>query len=728
MKPYFPLLLSATLLVQLFSQFAIAQSAPSATDTLTAQPGGLANVTVMATKPYLEQKADRLIIQVTQSPMAAGDNIYEVIKRAPGITEGNGLQFRGKKAVVYINGTPSRLSGEELQNWLSAMPAGTVEKVEMLSAPSARYEANGGAVINIILAKSKNLGTNGTLTAGGGMGIHARYNSGMNLNHRTAKMNIYGSYDILHTTVSGHTDASRFLQAGSQINETINSLDPTTSHNIKAGIDYTLSGRSSAGILLRSSLLNKEKEVSNQSLLHYTTNTKAGADSASVLSNQNSNRFLTPAVNVYYKLKTGPASELIINGDYYQYRRDRNDRYNTRYLDEKQQEYQQPLLLRNQSAPQNQIRSLSADYSFTYAKIQYETGAKALFTTTNNDLLWETMENGNWQNDVTKSNHFIYNENIYAAYLNGSGSIGKVDIQAGLRMEHTATTGNSVTLNQTTQRNFTNLFPSLGIGWNATASQQWGFTYNRKIERFNFNTVNPFITYTGPYTRTQGNPYILPTYSHNFGLTWNKGSEWMISLSYGYYKDVEVDVFRKSTTEDVMISSSDNADGAGQWDATVSHSKKFFHNKLVSVNSFSAMHAQYYAPVASGLNSAAFAGMFSSSQIVTLSSGCKAELSAAYQSPLVFGAYHIRSVFTMGLGISQQLWNKRGTLSLNVSDLLNSNRSRFTASSYQVRSVTSYKPESRIVKLSFTWRFGNQQVKAAAGRRTGIDEAKRRME
>lgn len=725
MKPYFLLILSVALLLQALPHLSSAQTTA---DTLNAKPNALSSVTVTANKPYLEQKGDKLTIQVAQSPMAAGDNIYEVIKRAPGVIEANGLQFRGKKVAVYINGTPSRLSGDELQTYLASLPAGSVEKLEMLSAPSARYEANGAAVINLILAKSKSLGTNGIITAGGGMGIHARYNGGINLNHRTARMNMYGSYDVMHTNLSSNTQASRFLQAGNAINETISSLDHTTSHTMKAGIDYTLSPRSSAGILVRGTLLSKEKNVSNQSLRHHYANTTPETDSASLLSNQNNSRLFTPAINIYYKLKTSHTATLTINGDYYQYRRTRNDNYDTRYVTGHQQEYNLPLILRNQSAPQNQISSLAADYIFTHGKTQYEAGAKAVFTSTDNNLIRETRQNGNWQNDTTRSNRFLFRENIYAAYFSGARSFGKVDIQAGLRMEHTTTTGHSVTLNQENKRHYINLFPSLSIAFAASATQQLGFTYNRKIERFSFNTVNPFTTYVGPYTREQGNPHILPTYSHNFGLTWSNGSEWMASLSYGHYKDVQVDVFRKSNTEDAMVTTADNAEGAGQWDMVISHSKKLFHNRWQSTSSFYVMHAQYYASVASGLSSAAFAGSFSSSQVYTLSSSCKAEVSASYTSPLAFGAYHIHSVFTVGAGISQQLWNKKGTLTLNITDLFNSNRSRYTTRSYQVGSIVYHKPESRIVKLTFTWRFGNQQLKAAAGRKTGIDEAKRRME
>lgn len=293
MKPFFPLMLLLTLAITAVSIAFGQQPAALSKDTITAKNGSLSAVTVTASKPFIEQQLNKLTIHVAQSPMAAGDNIYEVIRRTPGIREENGLKFNGKYAAVHINGTPTRLSAEELPTYLSSMPASSIEKVEITGTPSAKYEATGGAVINIILAKNKNLGTNGTYTAGAGAGRYGRYSTGINLNHRTARTNLYGSYDFMHNKNQGHTDAERFLQAGSQVNETIATLDNNNSHNFKAGIDYTFSASSSIGMLVRGSVITKNREVNNQSQLHYYTSSKGGIDTASLLSNHNYNRYFT---------------------------------------------------------------------------------------------------------------------------------------------------------------------------------------------------------------------------------------------------------------------------------------------------------------------------------------------------------------------------------------------------------------------------------------------------
>jgi len=172
----------------------------------------LGSVTVTGAKPYIELDADKLVLNIASRPVAAGSNGYDVLAAAPGVTEENdALQFRGKPVTVLINGRPSNLSGEALKQMLSGMPANSIEKIELISNPSARYDAQGGAVVNIRLAKNKNYGTNGTLTAGAGAGRNGRYNGGISLNNRYKNRNLYGSYNYQHSTIYQENRSNRLL-------------------------------------------------------------------------------------------------------------------------------------------------------------------------------------------------------------------------------------------------------------------------------------------------------------------------------------------------------------------------------------------------------------------------------------------------------------------------------------------------------------------------------------
>lgn len=686
----------------------------------------LTGVTVAASHAFIEVKGDKLVVNVAQSPMAAGDNMYEVMKRIPGVTDMQGLQYRGKQAQVYINGSPSRLTAEDLKTFLAGMPAGSVEKVEVLGNPSARYEAGSNAIINIILAKNKSLGTNGTVTAGGGADTYGRYNTGASLNYRNAKANLYGSYDFQHVTVNGGSETQRVLSAGSLVADNQYTTDRNRSHNYKAGLDYTLTAKQSIGFLFRGAVNTGHQSSDNQTNTHYAD--KYISDSSTNGNSQRNTTLSTAAANVYYKLKTGGNSMLTVNGDYYRFTKDKQINFDTHYIAGEGNEYQAPYLFRNSSHPNNHISSVSADYNFMFDSIQVEAGTKGIFTQTDNNYVWDNYTGNNWVYDSTISNRFIYHENVYAAYATAARTFGHFDVSAGLRIEHTATSGNSVTLQQVNKRSYTNLFPSAGITWNASAQQQFTASYSRKIERFGFDIVNPFMVYQSTYSRYQGNPGIQPTYTDNIDFSWSYGSHWMSSFSYSNYRHVLAEVYRQAPGEDYIVSSFDNVNGATQLTLTVTGIHKFFHGKLTSTNNLMLLHAQYHAEAGSNLNRSSLAAMYSSNNIVTLSSTWKAEVNASYMSALTFGAYSFRPQFGLGWGITHQLWQKRAGITLNMTDVFNSNKQRYTTSSYGTYAFSKTLNETRFVKLTFSWRFGNQQVKAAAGRRTGIDEVKGRME
>ena len=679
----------------------------------------LQSATVTAAKPFIIQRTDKIIVNIASSPLAAGGNMYEAVKRVPGIIDLLGLQFRGRQVTVYMDDKAVRLSGEELQNYLSSMPANTIDRIEVLPHPSAKYEANGGIVINIISAKSKDLGANGAFTAGSGAGMYPRYNTGLSLNYRSSQLNLYGSYDLLHTKTHNNTDIIRQFNDAYKVFEDQSTLSSGTSHTFKAGVDYTINKNSSLGILVRGSLNNRTRSISDLSRQHDLNPT---TDTFSEVITGNHSRYFTPAINIYYKIKG-----LSINADYFSYAKDWNDNFTTRFTDAKNTEYKAPFLLRDNSPARNQVRSLSADYSFQHAGVSYETGVKAILTRTDNDVAWETFSGTSWSNDPTRSNHFIYNENIYAAYLTLSRAIGKFNIQAGLRAEHTYTNGKSITLKQERTNRYTNLFSNLNVEYSPSANHQLSLAYSRNIERYGFSIVNPFIIYQSQYAYYQGNPDIKPSFYHNFELSWAFRNEWMTSFGFSHYLDVPAEIYKAAPSGNAVVSTYDNVSSADQLTLNITWTKSLLKGRLSTSNTFGGLHAGYHAPDSAGLNNASYTAYLSSNNRVQFDHGWKAELNLAFYSPMAFGAYHFQSQFEAGAGISKSIMAGKGSLALSVSDIFNTNKRRYTTSSYGASSVTKDYAETRFVKVTFTWKFGNAQVKAARARQTGIEDIKNRM-
>jgi hypothetical protein len=686
----------------------------------------LAGVTVTAAKPFIEQRADKLVLNVAASPIAAGGTAYDVLGRAPGVLEnGAGFQLRGKNVTVLLDGKPTNLSGDELKTMLSAMPGNTLDKVEVIANPSARYDANGAALINIITTKSRKFGTNGVATLGAGAGQYGRYNAGLSLNHRTAKLNVFGSLDRQENKTYSTTSALRTAGGELEIDESGREVRLNQNNTAKLGFDYELNKTSSFGITVKGMLNNRERTADN--LAYLSTNVPL---SASAVRTDGTAQFLSPSVNVYYKTTLDTTGRtLSLNADYFGYQKAWQNEYTTRSFDGAMQETGPASLLRDDSPARNSVRSASADYTQPLYKGTLEAGLKTTFTTTDNDIRWEQATAGQpWTVDLGKTNHFIYRENINAAYGTFSRTVQKVDVQLGLRAEQTNTDGTSLTTGQSTQRHYLSLFPSVSAQYNQSDKVQLGFSYSRKIDRFRFGIVNPFVTYISQYRYAQGNPNIRPSFSHNFEFTHSYNNLLTTSISYGHHTDVLMETYQKNDATQVVVNSFDNFRSAESLSASTTLMKPFRNNKWMTVTTLGVEYARINNTATVGLGAARPSAYLSSNHTITLPQGYKAEISAMYMSPMTFGGLAFQSRFSSSFGVSKSLFKDAATLTLNVTDLFNTQQNRYSVLSNGINSTNLDKIESRFVKLNFSYKFGNKNVKASQRRSTGIEAEKSRMD
>lgn len=698
----------------------------TATDTLKMKADSLKAVTVTASKRYIIQKADRTIVNIAGSLIAAGGTAYEVLSRAPGVVEQDGsLQLKGRNVTVLIDGRYTNLGGEDLKNMLSAMPANGIERIELMPNPSARYEARGGAIINIVMVKNSKLGVNGTATAGTRVGQYGSWNTGLSLNYRNRKWNAYGSYDYLNNQQINQSNFNRLLSNERYITDNAYSTSRQGSHSFKAGLDYDLNKRHSLGILV--------KGIVNT--MHRTTGTRSMADHAgtendslSTVAAGGSAQYVNPSINLYYKATLDSAGkELRFNADYFSYEKKWNDEFTTRYFDPRGIEYATKFL-KAYAPASNDIKSFTVDYTQPIKKGGIETGVKISQATTDNDAVWEKGENGAWVKDFGKTNHFIYKENVYAGYLTVNKSFKKFNIMLGVRAEQTHTEGNSITLQQTNTSNYFNLFPNAAIQYEASQAHVFAFSYRESIERYKYDFVNPFIRYISQYSYSQGNPYLRPGIQHNLGLSYTYNNELFTSLTYARFEDVVADVYRKDSSSPAIISTYDNLNSADYLEASISHTKSLLNNKWMINNVVVIAYAKFNAPAGSALNNAKATALINSDHIFLLPRGYKIQATAAYSSPMALGVVSYRSRFNMSLGASKTVLEEKGTIAVNISDLFNTYNSRYAVSSFGVQSINYTKPETRFVKATFTYRFGNKNVKANANRKTSIENESRRMQ
>ena len=696
------------------------------TDTVAPGQKLLKTVTVNTAKPFITQTTDKIILNIAESPLSAGSNAYEALLRAPGVMElGNTLQFRAKTVAVWVDGKNTNLSGEDLKNMLSAMPASTVEKIEILSHPSARYDAQGGAVINIRTTKNKNYGTNGSWVAGIGTGRYVRGNTGINLNYRNTKWNIYGSYDYQNNTQYYDSHTSRLLNAGTWVNSTEYEIRKRNNHAARIGIDYDIDKKNTIGILLKGMDNFRDRAVTNHSVLQQTNSV---ADSSSTVATTGAASFFNASVNAYYRHTFKAAgNEITFNADYFKYRKAWSDQFVTSFYDENGMAYGDPLLLNDHSPANNDVRSFSVDYVQPLKTIQLEAGAKATFTTTDNDVLWQQQQKGgDWVNDTSKTNHFIYKENIYAAYINAEKTLKKLTIRVGVRGEQTNTTGNSLTLGQLNKNNYLSLFPNIALQYRKSPKQQIGFSYRKSINRFGFDLVNPFVVYQNQYAFYKGNPGIKPSVLHSFELSHAWKSQLFTTLSYTHYNNLVAEVFVKDAASGAIINTTVNLSNAEYVDGNVMFTKTFF-NKWNTSNTAGAFYAKYHAGGQNALDNGRVTAYVSSDNTLLLPKGFKIQVSAWFYAPTVWGVNEYRSRYAVHGGASKNIWHNNATLALNVTDIFNTQENRYTVHSYSVVSSNTNKIESRYGKLVFTWRFGNTGMKGVKNRKTGVEDEKNRM-
>ncbi len=703
----------------------ICRSFVNAQDTLRKQE--LQAVMVNGAKPYIVRRADRIILNVAESPIAAGGNALQVLSHAPGvIDQSNGnFELRGKKVAVLIDGKDSRLSGEELKEWLAAMPANSIDRVELIGNPPARYDARGAAVINIISSRNGNFGTNGTLTAGAGAGQYTRYNAGLGLNYRNERVNVYGNYDYSYNKQYYREESIRQLNNDYNIAESSWETRERNNHSFKAGADYDINTRSAAGIVLKGLLNYRYRRVANRSVMDYLP---ATVDSFSTVNTTGNLLLFSPSVNAYYRLDLDTAGkQLTVNADYFHYSKSSNDDYITNFYEPHGSALREPYLLRDNSPADNMISSLVADYTQPLWKGKLEAGAKATITTTDNDIQWRQQLEKKWMIDSGKTNHFIYRENIYAAYATYSRTLGKFDLQAGLRAEQTHMEGESLTLNTTNKRDQLNLFPSFAAMYNHSAKHHYGFSYRKSIERFSFNIVNPFVTYVSQYFYFQGNPNISPSIGHAFELSYTYNDELFTTLSYQRYSHVLTDIYRKDTGN-VVISTYVNLRSAYAVNGSIIHTKSLIKDVWNMTSTVMATYAKYIERGPYRLTNASVGLYANISNTIMITKGLMAELSATYNSPMAYGVYKLKARYFIDAGIAKNILHNAGRLSLNVTDIFNTLTNKYDISSFGVVSSFNDKEESRFVKMVFTYKFGNQRVKAAGNRKTGIEKERERME
>ena len=719
------------------------ESIASPVITLVPAEKNLQGVTVKGTKPLVEVKADKTIVNVEGTINAVGNDGLELLRKSPGvmIDKDDNLSLAGKNGVkVYIDGKPSPLAGAELASFLKSLQSAQIESIEIITNPSAKYDASGNAgIINIRLKKNMSIGTNGSVNAGYNIGVYSKVNGGISLNHRNTKVNIFGSYNYNEAINEMNIKLYR-TQADSIFDQKNRMLNRNKgSHNFKAGLDYFINKKSTVGFLINGNIAHNVTETSGpMNIIYRPTNTIARILFAT---GDNDTKRSNVNFNLNYRYAVQGGNELNIDADYGFFNLRNNQMQPNTYYDASGLIKLYSNVYHMVSPTDISIYSIKADYEQNFMKGRLGYGGKVGYVSTKNDFKRYDVYGTTEVYDKDRSNKFNYKENINAAYINYNRAFKGFIIQAGVRVENTNSNGtsnglkyNAVTTtyqgyDSTVKRNYTDIFPSAAITYNKNPMSQWGLTYSRRVDRPAYQDLNPFEFKLNDYTFMKGNTQLRPQYTNSFGITHTYKYKLNTRLNYSHVKDIFTQL-PDTTEKSKSFLTKKNLATQDIVSLNISYPFQYkWYSFFTNINSFYSLYKANFGGGDRNVNLDVFAVSFFIQNNFNLGKGWKAELSGFYNSPTIWqGSFKSKAMYFVDGGIQKTVLKGKGTVKAAVSDIFKTLKWSGSSNFSGQTSTVSGRFESQQFKLSFNMRFGSTQVKGSRQRKTSIEEENKRTE
>lgn len=702
---------------------------------LTEDAKSLQAVTVTGRRPFIEQRIDKTIVNVDAAVTNAGSTVLEVLEKSPGVTidkDGN-ISLKGKQQVlVMIDGRPTYLGQAELTNLLKSMPASNADQIEIMTNPSAKYDAAGNSgIINIKTKKNKQQGFNGSINLNYTQGVYWRTNDNFNLNYRKNKFNFFANGGFSKWNSFQNLEINRkFRTPGVKDYTAIFDQDTRMRNNsnnfmLKMGMDYYLSKKTTFGIIT-TGLINPEKFSSEST--SYLKDGEYNTDSIVYAISNNDNKWKNGTVNLNLRHQFDTTGrEISTDLDYASY----NSSAATEFINTTYDPHWNPLnetKLRGDLPVKIDIYTAKVDYAQNLLKGKFETGLKTSYVATDNAANYYNITNFGESVDYGKTNNFVYKEYINAVYVNYNRQFKKIGLQTGLRYEHTKMDGNQfgnpIRPDSSFKRSYGSLFPTVFISYQASKNHLWGINAGRRIDRPSYQDLNPFLFFLDQYTYQVGNPFIKPQFTNNFEVSHTYKGFLTTTINYSHTKDFQTETFEQAKLPN-------GEDGY----ATIVRQGNIGTRDAggIAVSVQVPVKKWWTAIVYSNLNYSHFKGEVNNEVVdveatnLTLNvnnqfrfkKGWSAELSGWYRSKGVEGQILINPMGQLNAGVSKQILKGKSTVKLNVRDIL---YTQVVTGNIYFQNTDAYfknSRDTRVVTLSFVYRFGKPMKDAQPRRKTG---------
>lgn len=686
----------------------------------------LADVQINSKRPLLEKRIDRTIFNLENSVTAIGTDALELLAKVPGVRVVNDhVSLVGKGGVnVMVNDKLIQLSQDDLSNYLKSILYDQISKIEVITNPPAKYDAQGNnGLINIVLKKTTAEGFKGSINTVFTQASHPTASMGGNVSYRKDKIAVNSTFNIRKGSIVPFEQSTIFYpsQSWNVINKDRNFRTVLSG---QIGLDYQISKKTMLGAAYNGGYTNFHSE---ENIKTRVSNVNQQLDS---ILNSDANAEISShyhSANLFLKQNfDSTGKQLTINADWFTFADDKNRAFNNQsffgdgaIIPGSFAEY---LSTSKQGIA---LYTLKADVDLPYKNFEVSFGTKLSFIKNESDIAFYRKRNDIYAVDLNQSNLFIYHENTQALYANVNKTIKKWDFQLGLRLEYTQINGNSV--NQEIKFNYLQLFPTFYATYRAGNQSAWSINYGRRINRPAYRKLNPFRWYSNQYVYTEGNPFLQPSYNHNIELSHTYKSSLTSTLAFSGANNGFADVN--------FIDVNSNTQATKPVNFITGYSYQF-SNSLVSnpfenwqtINQFDVFYnVSKSAIVQTQANLSRMGAYFSTSNQFTInkSKTVLADVNFWFQFPTAEGLNEIKSQYNLDFGVKTLLLNKKLQLSLSANDLLKSNRYRFSSLINNIKQDYNNYYDARQLRITARFNFGNEKLKQT-DRKSGNEEERRR--
>jgi iron complex outermembrane receptor protein len=694
----------------------------------------LDEVVISQKKALIEIKADKLIFNVSSSPSASGTNGLDLLKKSPGVTLDldNNISLLGKSNVqVYLNGIQSRLSGNDLTNFLQSLTSDVIDSIEIISNPSSKYDAEGtGGIINIRMKKNMATGFNGSETSSFTKGLFYKYSNNLSLNFGGKK--IKTNFDF---TQSRDNNLEIFDDVSQQNNSILDLYSKENQirngYNLGIGLEAQLSENHALNLSARG-IFNTNTNTLNSTTDIYQANPYEFLkilNSKSFLDGTSSN-YLFNLNHLWNTSKTSTINTNLSLGS-----------YNTQRSTQQPNTYYEPdgaTVIENKNSifdtdTNINLWSAKIDFDKEWGNITFSTGLKYAQIITKNGFNFYNVENDNPVFDITKSNDFNYTENVAAIYANLNMKLStSLNLNAGIRVENTESRGKLISDididNKDVPRSYTNFFPNVGLSFDFQTNHSWSVSIGRRITRPNYQDLNPFEKPTSQLVIWKGNPFLKPNYIMNYQASYSYKQKLIITTSYSETKDffakiIEITGENQSQIIPRNMQLATNFGISSSYPVTV--------NKIWEIMFFANASQKTYKGNLEGtvIDLKSTLWDYSIQNNLNLPSDILMDVTFSQQSTWIWrGTVFIKGTYGLSFGLRKDFLDKKLQIRITGSDILRTESEYPYYSNYGGINLNgTYINDGRRFGLGATYKFGNQQAKNKSKTKSALDEELNRI-